>query len=255
MAGVAELITRLNHQNPSQRRMAALRLGALPDAVIAPILVDKITTEPDFGVREDLTWAIVMHIDQARPAVEAMLASELPASRAIAAHVLSKVGDPRDFVRVAALVADPNPDVAVKAYRAAANTGGVQALPSLLARLGDGDQAQRDMLTIVLVALGGPALLGVLARFDDASADVRHHAVEAAGRFGDTVALDVLAALALDRISARTGDDDRQVRVAAVCALDELGAPGRPTLTQLSASEDALVAEVARRLLASNRRR
>lgn len=250
MVDVHELIARLDCTNANRRRMAALRLGALRDDSVAPALVAHIATEQDWGVREDLTWAIVMHIDRARPAVERMLTSASPAERAIAAHVLSKVAQRQDFERVVVLVADPDPTVAIKAYRAAATTGGADAVAALLARLGDGDESQRDALTMALVAIGEPALRGVLGRLDDDAAAVRAHAAEAIGHFGDTVDAQTLSSLALDPLTRLVSDPDRDVRVAAVSSLEELGASAHQTLDRLTRSDDDLVAEVARRLVA-----
>lgn len=247
------LLKRLEHEDPNQRRMAALRLGALRDDTIADALVSRIAIEDDFGVREDLTWAIVMHIDQARAAVEQLLTSERPSARAIAAHVLSKVADPRDFERVVGLVADADPGVAIKAYRAAATTGGADAVDALISRLGDGDEHQRDALSMALVAIGEPALRPTVVATRAESPARRAHAAETLGHFGDTVDANVLADAALQPLTDLTADPDRDVRVAAVSALEELGEPAYATLERLTSSDDDLVAEVSRRLVATRK--
>lgn len=252
-ADAAILLQRLEHHDPNQRRMAALRLGALRDDTIADGLVSRIAIEDDFGVREDLTWAIVMHIEHARPAVEQLLTSERASARATGAHVLSKVADPRDFDRVVGLVADADAAVAAKAYRAAATTGGEKAVDALIARLGDGDEHQRDALSMALVSIGEPAMRQTVVATTTGSAARRAHAAETLGHFGDTVDIDVLADVALQPLTDLTTDPDRDVRVAAVSALEELGEPAYETLERLTKSDDDLVAEVSRRLVATRK--
>ena len=47
--------------SPTVRQQAALHLGTHADASVTPELVSLLVAEPDFFVRETLTWAVVRH--------------------------------------------------------------------------------------------------------------------------------------------------------------------------------------------------
>lgn len=175
----AALIEQLSHPDGTVRREAAIALGASADAAAVPALLERLASETDTRVLEDLTWATVQHVDAALPGLLAMLSSGVPAARRQAAHVLSKVGDPAHLAAITPLVYDAEPDVAIKAYRAAANTGDVAALGPLAGRLGDGDAAQRDALTGAFHTFGEAAVPVLIGALSDADADVRLHAADA----------------------------------------------------------------------------
>ena len=153
-ATTTTLIQTLGSPESSDRREAALAMGAASDPSVVPALLDRIRVEENSCVREDLTWAIVQHAETAGPVLLEMVGSDDPGERRTAAHVISKLGDSRHFEAVSRLVADEDPDVAIKAYRAAANTGGASAVDLLATRLGDGDLHQRDALTNAFHSIG-----------------------------------------------------------------------------------------------------
>lgn len=121
-ATTTTLIQALGSPEGSDRREAALAMGAASDPSVVPALLDRIRVEQNSCVREDLTWAIVQHAETAGPVLLEMVGSDDPGERRTAAHVISKLGDSLHFEAVSRLVADEDPDVAIKAYRAAANT-------------------------------------------------------------------------------------------------------------------------------------
>lgn len=244
MSTTAELITQLEHPDAGQRRQAALALGSSGDETAAPALVARLGSEANSCVREDLTWATVQMIDATLPAVLAMLISENPDDRRTGAHVLSKVGDPAHFERLAPLVDDQHADVAIKAYRAVANTAAPQAPARLATRLGDGDALQRDALSAAFCRLGEPAVPVLVEALDASEARVREHAAEALGYLGGAAA----AAAAALTTSALT-DEAAEVRLMAASALRQLGEAAIEGLGQLSGSSDATVAAVAGRSL------
>ena len=124
-----QLITLLSHPDGTTRREAALALGVRRDGTphAANALIERLTVEADSCVREDLTWATVQHIDQALPQVLGMLDADAADTRRTGAHVLSKVGGADLTPHLADVIADIDPQVAVKAYRAAASTGRIGA--------------------------------------------------------------------------------------------------------------------------------
>ncbi|MFT3887875.1 MAG: HEAT repeat domain-containing protein [Arachnia sp.] len=245
MTDVQNLIHALTSLDGTARRQAALALGASRDDAVADALLDRLAVEPDGRVREDLTWAVVQHAGDARARLVEMLRAEDPALRRTAAHVLSKVASPDDFEAVAPLVADGDADVAIKAYRAAANTGGARAVDALVARLADGDQLQRDALTTALATVGEAVVPALIAALADDDAEVREHAAEALGHLGGPeadAAASALEALAADPVPA--------VRLAAVAALGELAFAADEPLRRIAAGPDPLLAQLAGRLSA-----
>lgn len=238
------LLDHLTHEDAQVRYLAATELGIRRDPAAAAALVGRLGDERDFAVRERLTWATVQLIDTALPGVLALLKDENPFARRQAAHVLSKVGDPAFAPHLVDVIADEHPDVAIKAYRAAANTGAPEVVAPLVARLADGDQLQRDALTVALATLGASAVPALIDALSDPDAEVRAHAADALGHLGGPDADP--AADALARLST---DADADVALAAVSALGELGEVADAALRAVSDAKGPL-SPLADRLLA-----
>ncbi|MBK0419836.1 HEAT repeat domain-containing protein [Leucobacter sp. CSA1] len=87
----------LENPNPSSRLRAALAAGTHPEPGDVPVLIRRCGTEPDFFVRDRLTWALTRHpADTTVPLLlEALQPDSAPQARAQALHTLSKVGDDR----------------------------------------------------------------------------------------------------------------------------------------------------------------
>lgn len=243
MTEVQTYIQNLQHDQADVRRLAALGLGAARDAAVAPVLLERIRVEAQSCVRDDLTWALVQHADAASEDLLGLLRSPAATDRRTAAHVLSKIGDPEHFAPLAPLVADRDSDVAIKAYRAVANTGHADAPATLASRLGDGDALQRDALSTAMHRLGAAAVPSLVAALSDGTPAVREHAADALGYLGEA------ADAAADDLLAATRDADAEVRLAAVSALGQLGDPAGSALFAVAAGDDPLLAQVARRFL------
>lgn len=239
MSTTASLIQALASDDGTERRHAALALGAVSGESVVDALMARITVESDPHVREDLTWAIVQHADEATPRLDAMLRSPDPADRRTAAHVVSKVADPAHYGRVSPLVSDSHPDVAIKAYRAAANTGGARAVDALATRIGDGDLLQRDALTNAFVSIGEPSVAALAAALASDRPETREHAAEALGHLGEG------AAGAMAALESAAADTVPDVRIAAVSALGQLGEGSLDALRRLAGSQDAVVSGMA----------
>lgn len=231
----------------SERRYAAMTLGALKDPAVVPSLLARLKAEtPGCGVHETLTWATVQHIDTALPEVLAMLTDADPHLRRTGAHILSKVGDPAHLEALAPLVADDDTDVALKAYRAVAHSGAenpAAAVDALVGRLGSGDALQRDALTAALHHLGEQSVPTLITALGDTDAEVREHAADTLGHLGEdaVAAAGALAGLATDEVAA--------VRLSAVSALGQLGESAHEALRGLVESDDPVVASVAKRFV------
>ena len=230
--------------DPRVRLAAATELGIQRDPHTVAAVVARLGVEDDFEVRERLTWATVLLIDDALPHVLALLRDPNPLARRQAAHVLSKVGGAELSPHLTDVIADADPQVAVKAYRAAASTGSPDVVAPLVGRLSHGDLEQRDALTTALARLGEIAVPALVAALDDPDADVRAHAADTLGHLGSPDA-DPAAA----RLAALASDADPQVALAAVSALGELGEVADAALASI-AGAGGVLGSLATRLTA-----
>ncbi|MFC8525897.1 HEAT repeat domain-containing protein [Nocardia sp. NPDC057227] len=115
------LLAALSTENASTRLQAALTAGTHPDpALLAPLLA-RCAVEPDFYVRDMLTWALTrLPAAQTVPALLAELESGPAQARSQALHTLSKIGDPATWSTITPeLLRDPDDEVARSAWRAA----------------------------------------------------------------------------------------------------------------------------------------
>lgn len=236
---VDRLTAELSSPEAFDRFDTATIIGTHQVAEAADALVARLGTESDCQVRERVTWATVRVIDAALPGVLKQLTDGDDLARKQAAHVLSKAGRPEFADLLGDVVNDPNPDVAVKGYRAAAQTGNPVVLPLLAGRLGHGDALQKDQLTNALLAFGPEAVDVLVEGLDHADADVRAHAAESLGYFGAD------ADAALDALVAATRDEEFSVRTVAVSSLGQLGEVADEALAGVAAGEEPLLAAAA----------
>jgi hypothetical protein len=130
----------------SVRLRAALAAGTAPEPRFVGELVERCAIEPEFFVRETLTWALTRHaVDEVLPALVRELGSERVQARSQTLHTLSKIGDRRAWPAITpALLSDPDDEVARSAWRAAVvlvPEGEEAALAAVLAaQLGRGDR-------------------------------------------------------------------------------------------------------------------
>lgn len=163
----AALRAALETPDASHRLQAALSSGTRPDPAFIDVLVERCAVEPDFFVRDMLTWALVRQ-DRA-PTLEALLpqlASDGAQARSQALHTLSKIADPAIWSAITpALISDPDDEVAAAAWRTAAALvppGREAALAAALAaELGRGDRETQRRLSRAFAALGAPARAAV----------------------------------------------------------------------------------------------
>ncbi|QEU97936.1 HEAT repeat domain-containing protein [Streptomyces kanamyceticus] len=176
-------LRKLASTDPSARLQAALALGTRPDPQLVVPLIERCAVEPEFFVREMLTWALTRH----SPAtVLTPLIDELRSPRAQARsqslHTLSKIGDPRAWPALTrAHLTDPDDDVARSAWRAAVvlvPEGEEAALAEVLAsQLGRGERPTQLSLSRALIALGEVILPALRAATTAADPGVRQHAL------------------------------------------------------------------------------
>ncbi|MDR6573033.1 HEAT repeat protein [Curtobacterium sp. 320] len=199
---MSALTTALADPRSSVRLRAVMAAGTHPDPADLDVLVEQCAVEPDFFVRDMLTWALIrLPADAVVRRVLPELDRPLPQARSQALHTLSKIGDPAVWPSVRPLLRDSDVGVLRAAWRTAAALvpdAERDALARTLAEhLGRGDQETRLSLSRALVALGEDAVRPVL---DDASArgvdGVRAHVAEVDRVLRDP---DAASALAVER--------------------------------------------------------
>ncbi|GCD40715.1 HEAT repeat domain-containing protein [Streptomyces paromomycinus] len=174
---------RLADSRSSVRLRAALAVGTAPDPCFVDKLVERCAIEPEFFVRDMLTWALTRHpVTLTLPGLLREVRSGRAQARSQALHTLSKIGDRRAWPAITpALLSDADDEVARSAWRAAVvlvPEGAESALATALAtQLGRGDRDTRLSLSQALVALGEAAVPALLAATTAADPRVRAHAL------------------------------------------------------------------------------
>ncbi|GID32005.1 HEAT repeat domain-containing protein [Paractinoplanes brasiliensis] len=180
------LINALAARESSVRLQAALAAGTRADPALLEPLVARCAVEPDFFVRDMLTWALTRLPAQLTvPRLVVELRSAIPQARSQALHTLSKTGDRRAWPAItSSLLRDPDDEVARAAWRTAAGLapeGEQEGLAVELAtQLGRGDRNTRLSLSRALVALGEAAepVLRRAAAGADPEVQAHAHATE-----------------------------------------------------------------------------
>jgi HEAT repeat protein len=173
----------LAHGNPSARLQAAMAAGANPDPWLVDTLVDRCAVEPDFYVREMLTWALTRLPPSAvLPRLLTELRSAHAPARSQTLHTLSKIGDRAAWPAITRdLLSDPDDEVAKAAWRAAVALAPADAAPELAAdlvtQLGRGGRDTQLSLGRALVTLGEAATPALRAAAESQEPGVRAHAL------------------------------------------------------------------------------
>lgn len=157
------LLAALTQESSDARLQAALTAGTHPDPAFVGPLVHRSGVEPDFYVRDMLSWALVRHpTELVLPRLRAELGSSNPQARSQGLHTLSKIGAAhtrawitRDHLH------DPDDEVARAAWRTAVGLAPeteteerARLAEELLAELGRGEPQVQRSLSRALVELG-----------------------------------------------------------------------------------------------------
>ncbi|MFF8592320.1 HEAT repeat domain-containing protein [Streptomyces sp. NPDC015220] len=177
------VLERLEDGRSSVRLRAALALGTTPDPRFVDKLVERCAIEPEFFVRDMLTWALTRHpASLTLPVLLAEVRSERAQARSQALHTLSKIGDRRAWPAITrALLSDADEEVARSAWRASVllvPEGEESALATALAtQLGRGGRATQLSLSRAFVALGEVTVPALLAATTAPDPRTRAHAL------------------------------------------------------------------------------
>ncbi len=150
----------LGAEDSSVRLQTALAVGSNPDPVFLEMLVERCAVEPDFFVRDMLSWALTrLPPEISLPRIRQELAAEPTQARSQALHTLSKIGDKSTWVWITRdMLRDADDEVARTAWRVA-----VVLVPEdeekdladeLVLQLGRGDRNVQLSLSRALVDLG-----------------------------------------------------------------------------------------------------
>ncbi|MEV7913800.1 HEAT repeat domain-containing protein [Streptomyces griseus] len=181
--GTVRALRGLEDGRSAVRLRAALAVGTTPDPRFVDKLVERCAVEPDFFVRDMLTWALTRHpVSVTLPRLLGEVRSERASARSQALHTLSKIGDRRAWPAITrALLSDADDEVARSAWRAAVVLVPEEeeaALGALLAtQLGRGGPATRLSLSRALIALGDAMASALAAAAKDPDPRVRAHAL------------------------------------------------------------------------------
>ncbi|SFX79965.1 hypothetical protein SAMN02787144_1006209 [Streptomyces atratus] len=173
----------LENNSSSVRLQAALAVGTTPDPGFIGKLVERCAVEPEFYVREMLTWALTRHTAAMTvPVLLDEVRSDRAQARSQALHTLSKIGDRQAWPAITpALLSDADDEVARSAWRAAVvlvPEGEEYALALVLAtQLGRGERETQLSLSRALIALGAVMLPALGAATTDPDPRVRAHAI------------------------------------------------------------------------------
>ncbi|WP_029136144.1 HEAT repeat domain-containing protein [Nakamurella lactea] len=173
----------LQHPSSSVRLRTAMAAGVGQDDRHLEPLLRRCAVEPDFFVRDTLTWALTRYPAECTvPPLLELARSDAAQARSQALHTLSKIADPRGWSAISPeVLQDPDDEVATAAWRAAVVLVPIEQRSELAARLGaqlgrGGRDVQRS-LSRAMVALGEAIWPVLRARLADPDLAVRRHAV------------------------------------------------------------------------------
>ena len=157
---MATLKTLLASSDQSVRLKAALAAGTSPDPEFIEILVAQCGHEPDFFVRDTLSWALMRHdVKKVVKRLESELHSSNPQAKSQAIHTLSKIGDKANYSLITdEMLFDPDLFIASTAWRVATvlvpEDQKSSLTKKLITQLGRGDSDTQFGLSRFLCDLG-----------------------------------------------------------------------------------------------------
>jgi hypothetical protein len=160
LSHVPTLSALLDSPDQSVRLKAALAAGTYPDPEYIEILISQCTHEPDFFVRDTLSWALMRHdVSKVVKRLEIELQSSNIQAKSQAIHTLSKIGDKSNYALITdEMLFDSDDFIASTAWRVASVLVPEDQKPNLVAKLitqlGRGDSDVQFGLTRFLCALG-----------------------------------------------------------------------------------------------------
>ena len=150
----------LDSPDQSVRLKAALAAGTYPEDEFIEVLISQCAIEPDFFVRDTLSWALMRNdISKVVKRLETELESTNNQAKSQAIHTLSKIGDKANYRLITdAMLFDSDDFMAATAWRVASvlvpEDQKSNLVQKLITQLGRGDSDTQFGLTRFLCALG-----------------------------------------------------------------------------------------------------
>lgn len=157
---MATLQALLASPDQSVRLKAALAAGTYPEVKFIDILVSQCAHEPDFFVRDTLSWALMRNdIPAVVERLKIELNSKNPLAKSQAIHTLSKIGNKDNFTLITdEHLFDADDHVATTSWRAASvlvpESEKSALIAKLITQLGRGGSDTQFALTRFLCAIG-----------------------------------------------------------------------------------------------------
>lgn len=154
------MINALGAEDSSIRLQAALAAGSNPDPVLVETLIERCAVEPDFFVRDMLSWALIrLSPEITLPRVRKELDSERNQARSQALHTLSKIKDKSTWPWITQdHLRDADDEVARTAWRVAVvlvpEEDEKDLVDELVLQLGRGNRSVQLSLSRAFVDLG-----------------------------------------------------------------------------------------------------
>ena len=150
----------LSAESSSIRLQAALAVGSGADADYTELLIERCAIEPDFFVRDMLSWALTrLPSEIVLPRLHRELCSGGDQARSQALHTLSKIGDKSAWLWITReMLDDPDDGIARTAWRTAValvpEDEKASLAEELVRQLGRGDRGVQRSLSRELINLG-----------------------------------------------------------------------------------------------------
>lgn len=188
---MATLKALLESPDKSVRLQAALAAGTYPEPEFIDVLVSQCASEPDFFVRDTLSWALIRNeIPKVVERLKSELISDNIQAKSQALHTLTKIGDKHFYSLIThEHLFDAHDKVAVTAWRAASvlvpNNESSALAKILVTQLGRGDFEVQFDLTRFLCALGDVIIEPLQRASDSDKEEIRLHAAFTLMRFNE----------------------------------------------------------------------
>ncbi|MFI2632084.1 HEAT repeat domain-containing protein [Streptomyces collinus] len=158
----ARILKALSAEDSSIRLQAALAAGSNADSAFLGTLVERCAVEPDFFVRDMLSWALTrLSPEITLPRIRQELDSERNQARSQALHTLSKIGDQTTWAWISRdMLRDADDEVARTAWRVAVvlvpedEDAEKDLVDELVLQLGRGDHGMQLSLSRAFADLG-----------------------------------------------------------------------------------------------------
>jgi HEAT repeat protein len=212
---VARIEAGLVSESVTERRRAANRLSALPDAASRRLALEALD-DPDVEVKLAAAELVLdLRLRELPERTASLLTHSDRRVRLAACRLMEIASKPELVAALGRTLADADPSVRAAAARALGASGQPEAVQPLLGRLDDTDpRVRREVVAALASSRDERAVLPLTARIQDVDPEVRRAAIVALGAIGDKRAGSALL-LALR-------DSDESVRIAALEALGTL---------------------------------